>query len=84
MGNGFWEPTDKKKKTSVGKLNGMTEVTPPTIAYAIAQVCQACLSHPSLPSLFSVAIWPIVLQGMGSRRRKFHLGKVLQNDLGAF
>jgi hypothetical protein len=38
MGNGFWEPGDKKKKSPVSKINGMTQVTPATIAYAIAQV----------------------------------------------
>jgi hypothetical protein len=38
MGSGFWEPTDKKKKAPVSKINGMTQVTPATIAYAVAQV----------------------------------------------
>ena len=39
MGNGFWTPQDSKTKASVGKINGMNQVTPVTIAYAIAQVC---------------------------------------------
>lgn len=39
MGNGFWKPGDRKTKSSVSKINGMTQVTPVTIAYAIAQVC---------------------------------------------
>jgi hypothetical protein len=38
MGNGFWEPTDKKKKSAVGRINGLMQVTPATIAYAVAQV----------------------------------------------
>jgi len=38
MGNGFWTVTDRKKKSAVGKINGMTRVTPATIAYAVAQV----------------------------------------------
>lgn len=38
MGNGFWSSTEKKKKSPVGKINGLTQVTPATIAYAIAQV----------------------------------------------
>lgn len=39
MGNGFWKSSDKNRKSSVSKINGMTEVTPVTIAYAVAQVC---------------------------------------------
>ena len=39
MGSGFWKPSDKKKKSSISKINGMTKVTPAMIAYAIAQVC---------------------------------------------
>jgi hypothetical protein len=38
IGSGFWEPTDKKKKAPVSKINGMTQMTPATIAYAVAQV----------------------------------------------
>ena len=38
MGSGFWEARDKKKKSPVSKINGMTQVTPATIAYAMAQV----------------------------------------------
>jgi len=40
MGNGFWKPTDKRKKSLVGKLNEMMEVTPTTIAYTVSQVHQ--------------------------------------------
>ena len=39
MGNGFWSPSERKKKSAVGKINGLTQVTPATIAYAVAQVC---------------------------------------------
>ena len=39
MGNGFWLPSERKKKSAVGKINGLTQVTPSTIAYAVAQVC---------------------------------------------
>jgi hypothetical protein len=38
MGNGFWSPLEKKKKAAVGKINGLTQVTPATIAYAVTQV----------------------------------------------
>lgn len=38
MGNGFWTPSERKKKSAVGKINGLTQVTPATIAYAVAQV----------------------------------------------
>ena len=38
MSNGFWSPSERKKKSGVGKINGLTEVTPATIAYAVAQV----------------------------------------------
>ena len=38
MGNGFWLPSDKKKKSAVGKINGLTRVTPSILAYAVAQV----------------------------------------------
>jgi hypothetical protein len=38
MGNGFWSLSNKKKKSPVGKINGLTQVTPATIAYAVAQV----------------------------------------------
>jgi hypothetical protein len=38
MGNGFWLPSERKKKSAVGKINGLTQVTPATIAYAVAQV----------------------------------------------
>lgn len=37
MGNGFWSPLQKKKKAAVGKINGLTQVTPATIAYAVTQ-----------------------------------------------
>ena len=39
MGNGFWKPSDGKKRPSVSGVNRMVEVIPVTIAYAIAQVC---------------------------------------------
>lgn len=39
MGNGSWKPSDKKRKGPISKINGMTQVTPATIAYAVAQVC---------------------------------------------
>ena len=39
MGNGFWSPSERKKKSAVGKINGLSQVTPATIAYAVAQVC---------------------------------------------
>jgi hypothetical protein len=39
MGNGSWKPSDKNRKGPVSRINGMTQVTPPTIAYAVAQVC---------------------------------------------
>ena len=39
MGNGFWSPLERKRKSPVGKINGLTQVTPSTIAYAVAQVC---------------------------------------------
>lgn len=39
MGNGFWSPSERKKKSAVGKINGLAQVTPATIAYAVAQVC---------------------------------------------
>ena len=30
---------ERKKKSAVGKINGLTQVTPSTLAYTIAQVC---------------------------------------------
>ena len=39
MGNGFWSPSERKKKSALGKINGLSQVTPATIAYAVAQVC---------------------------------------------
>ena len=39
MGNGFYSPLERKKKSAVGKINGLTQVTPSTLAYTIAQVC---------------------------------------------
>jgi hypothetical protein len=38
MGNRFWLPTERKKQSVVGKINGLTQVTPATIVYAVAQV----------------------------------------------
>ena len=38
MGNGFWSASERKKKAAVGKINGLTQVTPATIAYAVTQV----------------------------------------------
>lgn len=38
MGNGFRSLTDHKTKPPVATINGLTEVTPSTIAYAVAQV----------------------------------------------
>jgi hypothetical protein len=38
MGNGFWEPAAKKSRSSMGKINGMVQVTPAMIAYAVVQV----------------------------------------------
>jgi hypothetical protein len=38
MGNGFSEATDKKKKSAISKINGLAQVTPSTIVYAMAQV----------------------------------------------
>jgi hypothetical protein len=38
MGNGFWSMSRRKKKSAVGKINGLTQVTPATLAYAVAQV----------------------------------------------
>lgn len=37
MDNGFWLPLQKKKKAAVGKINGLTQVTPAMIAYAVTQ-----------------------------------------------
>ena len=39
MGNGFWSPLERKRKSPVNKINGLTQVTPSTTAYAVAQVC---------------------------------------------
>ena len=39
MGNGFWSASERKKKAAVGKINGLSQVTPATIAYAVTQVC---------------------------------------------
>ena len=38
IGNGFWLLLERKKKLAVGKINGLFQVTPATIAYAVAQV----------------------------------------------
>jgi hypothetical protein len=38
MGNRFWTPLDKRRKSAVGKINGLTQVMPETIAYAVVQV----------------------------------------------
>lgn len=38
MGNGFSEATDKKKKLVISKINGLAQVMPSMIAYAMAQV----------------------------------------------
>ena len=45
MGNGFWTALDKKKKSAISKINGLMQVTPSTIAYAVAQVLFLFLSH---------------------------------------
>lgn len=39
MGNRFWLLSQKKKNSAVGKINGLTQVTPVTIVYAVTQVC---------------------------------------------
>ncbi|KAH9984331.1 hypothetical protein BJV77DRAFT_966229 [Russula vinacea] len=44
MGNGFWMATDKKKKAGISKINGLTHITPSTIAYAVTQAHFALLS----------------------------------------
>jgi hypothetical protein len=46
MGNGFWSETDKKKKSVIRQINGLAQVTPSTIAYAVAQVW---FPFPSIP-----------------------------------
>ena len=38
MGNGFWSASVRKKKAAVGNINGLTQVSPATIAYIVTQV----------------------------------------------
>ncbi|KAF8225243.1 hypothetical protein L208DRAFT_1380731 [Tricholoma matsutake] len=38
LGNGFWMPLNKRRKSVVGKLNRLTQVMLETIGYTVAQV----------------------------------------------
>ena len=82
MGNGFWNPTDKRKRSAVGKINGLTQVTTSTIAYVIAQV-RLSLPHPQISQKLLGTIWAVVMRGMGRRRRSIHIARLLPCDNGA-
>jgi hypothetical protein len=82
MGNGFWMATNKKKKAGIGKINGLTHITPSTIAYAVAQVC---FSFPLIPfiELIKGTFRSIIMRGVGCGRRAVHTPRILSNNHGA-